>query len=45
VQGPVTSGFPAVTGLCVIHEYTAAENICRTLAADGQPLAVACPLY
>lgn len=45
MTGPVTSGFPAVTGLCVKHEYTAAENICRTLAADGQPLAVACPQY
>jgi hypothetical protein len=45
VQGPVMAGFPAITGLCVKHEYTAAENVCRTLGADGQPVVAACPQY
>jgi hypothetical protein len=45
LQGPVATGALEVRGLCVKHEYTAAENVCRTLDAAGNSVEIACPAF
>jgi sugar lactone lactonase YvrE len=45
LQGPVATGFEYVRSTCMKYEYTAAENVCRTLGADGQPIQTACPQF
>jgi outer membrane protein assembly factor BamB len=43
LSGPIATGFPRLRGLCIKHEYTAAEDVCRVVSGNGQPQTVTCP--